>query len=151
MVPAVAHAFEFPGKKRLDRDNYIAVQTIYYPGFTMLGFAEPGATIAVTFLLVRTPVGTAAFWQTFLALLGLLGMQIIYWTLIQVNRYWLSARTLGNLGGRFFSVSSPSRSTPTRAAKRTVGGSCAIDGTLALARAGLSRLLIAHPFALGQK
>ena len=34
MAPALAHAFEFPGKMRLSKDSYITVQAIYYPGFT---------------------------------------------------------------------------------------------------------------------
>jgi hypothetical protein len=32
MAPAVAHALEFPGKKRLSKDAYLTVQGIYYPG-----------------------------------------------------------------------------------------------------------------------
>jgi hypothetical protein len=34
---SLAHALEFPGKKRLDEKQYKAVQTIYYPGFTIGG------------------------------------------------------------------------------------------------------------------
>jgi hypothetical protein len=41
MVPAVAHALELPGKLRLTKDAYVAVQPIYYPGFTIVGIAEP--------------------------------------------------------------------------------------------------------------
>jgi len=37
MVPAVAHALELPGKKRLTKETYLAVQPIYYPGFTIIG------------------------------------------------------------------------------------------------------------------
>jgi hypothetical protein len=37
MVPAVAHALELPGKKRLSRDAYLTAQPIYYPGFTFVG------------------------------------------------------------------------------------------------------------------
>jgi hypothetical protein len=32
LMPALAHALELPGKKRLTQDVYFAVQTIYYPG-----------------------------------------------------------------------------------------------------------------------
>ena len=34
---SLAHALEYPGKRRLDRDTYLAVQAIYYPGFTIGG------------------------------------------------------------------------------------------------------------------
>jgi hypothetical protein len=43
MVPALAHALEYPGKMRLSRDAYLTVQPIYYPGFTIAGgIAEAG-------------------------------------------------------------------------------------------------------------
>ena len=32
MALALAHALEMPGKLRLDKEIYKAVQTIYYPG-----------------------------------------------------------------------------------------------------------------------
>jgi hypothetical protein len=31
---ALAHTLELPGKMRLDKETYYAVQAIYYPGFT---------------------------------------------------------------------------------------------------------------------
>jgi len=37
MSLAVAHALELPGKMRLSKENHIATQTIYYPGFTIGG------------------------------------------------------------------------------------------------------------------
>lgn len=41
MVPALAHALELPGKMRLSKDAYFAVQPIYFPGFTIMGLSEP--------------------------------------------------------------------------------------------------------------
>jgi hypothetical protein len=41
MSLALAHALELPGKMRLDKETYMAVQTIYYPGFTF-GFCTKG-------------------------------------------------------------------------------------------------------------
>jgi hypothetical protein len=105
MAPAIAHAFEFPGKKRLGRDTYVAVQGIYYPGFTLLGIAEPAALLAVVLLLILTPAGTSPFWLTLIATAGLLGMQAVYWLLIHpTNSYWLRSASvgLGNVGGGFF-------------------------------------------------
>jgi hypothetical protein len=58
-----SHAFELPGKKRLSRDTYLAVQTIYYPGFTVGGVSEPLSILAVLLLLVRTRRGTTSFWR----------------------------------------------------------------------------------------
>ena len=40
MSLALAHALELPGKLRLDKDTYVAVQSIYYPGFTYGGLGE---------------------------------------------------------------------------------------------------------------
>jgi hypothetical protein len=37
MSLAVAHALELPGKLRLSKENYVATQTIYCPGFTIGG------------------------------------------------------------------------------------------------------------------
>ncbi len=38
---SLAHALEWPGKMRLTREQYLAVQPIYYPGFTYAGICEP--------------------------------------------------------------------------------------------------------------
>jgi hypothetical protein len=105
LAPALAHAFEFPGKKRLKKEAYLAVQAIYYPGFTLLGLSEPGGLMATIALLVFTSPGSVAFALTLVALISLLGMQLIYWTLIHpTNRFWLQTAgpDLGNLGGTFF-------------------------------------------------
>jgi hypothetical protein len=40
MVPALARALELPGKLRLTKDAYFALQFIYYPGFTIAGISE---------------------------------------------------------------------------------------------------------------
>ena len=39
MALALAHALERPGKMRLSKE--LAIQPIYYPGFTFGGTAEP--------------------------------------------------------------------------------------------------------------
>jgi hypothetical protein len=61
MVPALAHALELPGKLRLGRDAYFAVQPIYYPGFTIAGLAEPVAIVLILVLLLATPRGMPEF------------------------------------------------------------------------------------------
>src|SRR5262245_26706672 len=73
MVPALAHALELPGKLRLTKDAYFAVQPIYYPGFTIAGTSEPVAMVATVALLLLTPRGSG-FWLILVALLGLIGM-----------------------------------------------------------------------------
>jgi anthrone oxygenase-like protein len=108
VIPAVAHALEFPGKRRLARDAYLAVQPIYYPGFTIAGgIGEAGGLIATLVLLLSTPRSTTAFRLTALALLGLIGMQPVYWIVTHpVNQHWLRGQALGSIGAGFFSFAS---------------------------------------------
>ena len=51
MAPALAHALELPGKMRLTKDEYFAVQAIYYPGFTIAGLSEPAGILVMLVLL----------------------------------------------------------------------------------------------------
>jgi hypothetical protein len=112
MVPALAHALEYPGKMRLSRDAYLTVQPIYYPGFTIAGgIAEAGGLVASIVLLIFTPRGTAGFWLTCAAVLGMIGMQIVFWIYTQpANRFWLESVKIGNLGAGFFALSPAERS-----------------------------------------
>lgn len=119
MALSLAHALEFPGKKRLSRDTYVTVQAIYYPGFTVAGGSEPIGIIATVVLLLSTPRESEAFWLTLVALFGLLGMQVVYWMLTHpANKFWLqSGKTmLGNVAGGFFAFDPTNRS-----ASRTEG------------------------------
>ena len=59
MALSLAHALEYTGKLRLKKEQYIAVQPIYYPGFTIGGIAEPAVILATLALLIMTPGGTA--------------------------------------------------------------------------------------------
>jgi hypothetical protein len=61
MALSLAHALELPGKMRLTKEAYYAMQPIYYPGFTIGGFAEPGGAVLTIILLFVTPFGSAAF------------------------------------------------------------------------------------------
>ncbi len=81
------------------------MQPIYYPGFTIGGFAEPVALILTIILLFLTPFGSSDFWLTLVALLGLIGMQTTYWLFTQpVNKFWLQDEKLGGFGSGFFSL-----------------------------------------------
>jgi hypothetical protein len=106
MALALAHALELPGKMRLNKDAYYAMQSTYYPGFTIGGVAEPVAIILTAILLFLTPLGTAGFWLTLVALLGLIGMEIVYWLFTHpVNKFWVQDVKLSSFGSGFFSFS----------------------------------------------
>ena len=102
---SLAHALELPGKLRLDKETYSAVQTIYYPGFTVGGFAEVLSVIAAAALLLMTPTQSAAFPWTLIGFLGVLTTHATYWILTHpVNNFWLRGQNLEGLGGRFFNI-----------------------------------------------
>jgi hypothetical protein len=65
MSLSLAHALELPGKMRLNREAYLTTQTIYYPGFTIGGIAEPLAVIVVFALLLSTSPRQRAFLVAF--------------------------------------------------------------------------------------
>jgi hypothetical protein len=104
MTLALAHALEFPGKRQLRKSEYLAVQPIYYPGFTIGGASEPLALIMTLALTLVMPVGSTEFWLSFGAFLSLLLMHGTYWLVTHpVNNFWLKDAKLGGLGSGFFS------------------------------------------------
>lgn len=104
MALSLAHALELPGKLRLPREAYIAVQPMYYPGFTIGGLVgEFGGILATFLLLIATPSGTASFWLIFVALITLLAMHAVYWVLTHpVNGFWLREKRMGRASTNFF-------------------------------------------------
>jgi hypothetical protein len=105
MAQALAHALELPGKMRLAKDAYLAVQRIYYPGFSIGGIAEPLAIVALIALLAITPYGGARFWWTLAAFLPLVAMHLVYWVLIHpINNFWVKDVKLTGPGATFFSL-----------------------------------------------
>jgi Domain of unknown function (DUF1772) len=105
MALSLAHALELPGKMRLTKDAYYAMQPIYYPGFAMGGgIGEAGGMISIIILLFLTALGSADFWLTLVAQLGLIGMQVVYWLLTHpVNKIWLQDEKLSGFSSGFFS------------------------------------------------
>jgi hypothetical protein len=104
MALALAHALEWPGKRRLSKEEYLIVQPIYYPGFTFGGASEPLAILVVIVLLAVTPAGTVVFWLTAAALAALIAMHAAYWLLTHpVNNFWLKGFKLKGASARFFS------------------------------------------------
>jgi anthrone oxygenase-like protein len=112
MSLALAHALELPGKMRLDKATYIAVQAIYYPGFTYGGFGEGLGILATLVLLIMTPTHGPAFWWTFTGFLALVAMHAVYWVITHpVNKFWLKDTHLTGVGGGFFSLDPMKRGT----------------------------------------
>ncbi len=114
MALALAHALELPGKRRLDKETYIAVQAIYYPGFTIGGaVGEAGGLLATLALLAITPLKSAAFWWVVVAVVALLAMNAAYWLVTHpVNKFWLREHEPQGLGRRFFAFDPLRRSGP---------------------------------------
>jgi hypothetical protein len=102
MALVLAHALELPGKLRLSKDEYLAVQPIYYPGFTIGGAAEPIGLLLLLALTLLTPRG-ASFWLTAGAFAALAAMHATYWLLTHpVNNFWLKDVRLAGAGRGFF-------------------------------------------------
>jgi hypothetical protein len=103
MSLTLAHSLELPGKLRLNKEQYLAVQAIYYPGFTLAGIAEVGSILAAAALLILTPPGSLQFWLVAGALVALVSLQLIFWFMTQpVNRHWLQNTELSGVATRFF-------------------------------------------------
>jgi hypothetical protein len=106
MALALAHALELPGKLRLAKSEYLAVQPIYYPGFTIGGFFGEGLGMVFALVLVLlTPRDSPAFVWTLIGFAALLAMHAAYWVLTHpVNKFWLKGQRLDRLGGGFFGI-----------------------------------------------
>ena len=105
MALSLAHALEFPGKLRLPKDTYMAVQTIYYPGFTYAGTAEFGGMVALAVLLFLVPFAGPVFWCVAVSLAMLVCGHLTYWLVTHpVNSFWLKDVALSGLGSTFFSL-----------------------------------------------
>ncbi|MER9593677.1 DUF1772 domain-containing protein [Mesorhizobium sp. M0244] len=105
MALSLAHALELPGKLRLEEATYKSVQAIYYPGFTVGGFAEIGGIIALAILLYLTPYPSARFWWTLAALVFLLAEHATYWLITHpVNNFWAQDVATPKSAATFFSM-----------------------------------------------
>jgi hypothetical protein len=104
MTCSLGHALELPGKLRLPKETYLAVQPIYYPGFTLVGgFAEVGAVVTLIALLFVTPQDSAAFALSLSAFVALVLLEAIFWIFIQpVNKVWLKDQNPGAAGNALF-------------------------------------------------
>jgi hypothetical protein len=113
MALTLAHALELPGKMRLSKDEYLTVQPIYYPGFTVGGAAEPLSLLLLIALMLATPQGPS-LWLTAGAFATLAAAHATYWLLTHpVNNFWLKDVELKGLGGGFFAFGLSGRSGAT--------------------------------------
>jgi len=120
MSLALAHALELPGKLRLSKEQYLAVQQIYYPGFTIGGAAEPFALLLTLLLVFLAPTGSVTFWLEALAFMALLAMHACYWLLTHpVNKFWLKDFELKRIGAGFFSFNPLNRTGRSNEAEWT--------------------------------
>jgi hypothetical protein len=103
---SLAHALEFPGKRRLDERTYRAVQAIYYPGFTIGGVVgELGGMLALVALLLVTPTSAERFWWSGAALGCMIVGHAIYWVVTHpVNATWLKDTALTGASRMFFGL-----------------------------------------------
>ena len=100
---SLAHALELPGKMRLDEPTYRAVQRIYYPGFTIGGFGDVLGLVTTAVLVLLTPMGSAAFWLTVAACLGMLATNFVYWVAVHpVNKHWMKGQPVSASAATFF-------------------------------------------------
>ncbi|MEK1886350.1 MAG: DUF1772 domain-containing protein [Phyllobacterium sp.] len=102
----LAHALEYPGKMRLDKTSYLATQTVYYPGFTMAGIAEPMAILGFALQTFLVDDHKGVFWLSLAALCCLAIVHAIFWMVTQpVNNFWLKTEQLEGLGKPFLGPS----------------------------------------------
>jgi hypothetical protein len=118
MAFALAYALEYPGKMRLDRSTYEAMQPIYYPAFAIGGGIGEGLGTILTFaLLLSTPNDSDQFNWIAAAFASLLAMQAVYWTVSRpVKNFWRSSpEALSPRARRFFGLSAITQSVALKA------------------------------------
>lgn len=103
MALALAHALELPGKLRLEKQDYLTVQEIYYPGFTVGGFAEVLGVFALMALLYFIPKDSPAFKWILASFFALVALHATYWILTHpTNKFWLQNQDLKGTSAVFF-------------------------------------------------
>ena len=106
MALSLAHALELPGKLRLGKEAYMAMQPIYYPGFTIGGLiGEFGGMLGLLVLLFLYRAGGGPFWWILAALLFSVASHATYWLITHpVNNFWLKDVDVRGLAKTFFST-----------------------------------------------
>lgn len=76
---ALEHVLELPGKMRPSKEDYLTVQQIYYPGFTISRANEPPGALLLLLLLFLMPANTIAFWLSAAAFAVMVAMYALFW------------------------------------------------------------------------
>jgi len=79
LVPVLAHLLELPNKINLSREDYLTVQQIYR-GWALLGFVVFGAVTSTLVLTIMVRHEPRRFLSALIALLGIVGTQVLFWT-----------------------------------------------------------------------
>ncbi len=79
LAPAMAHLLELPNKINLSREDYLTVQQIYR-GWALLGFVVGGALLSTLALTIAVRQERMAFIFASIALLCIVGTQVVFWT-----------------------------------------------------------------------
>lgn len=115
MAFTLAHAAELPGKMRLDKPEYLAIQPIYHPGYTLGGISEPLAILALAALVYRVHADGGNVLLPVACLVLAIAVQIVFWLAVHpVNKFWLAAEELPEASAGFFGIG--------RSANGTVAG-----------------------------
>lgn len=116
MALSLAYALEYPGKMRLDRSTYLAIQPIYRPAFEIgCGIGEGLGTVLTFVLLLMTPGDSEQFNWIAAAFASLLAMQAVYWTVTYpVKNFWVEGAGTDSRPRRFFGLSATTRAVALR-------------------------------------
>ncbi len=79
LAPALAHLLELPNKIGLSRGDYLTVQQTYR-GWALLGFVVAGALLSTLVLTIMVQNQPKALALTLVALLCIVGTQVVFWT-----------------------------------------------------------------------
>ena len=79
LAPSLAHLLELPNKINLPAEDYLTVQQIYR-GWALLGIVVFGALLSTLVLTIMVRKKRKAFILTLIALLCIVGTQIVFWT-----------------------------------------------------------------------
>lgn len=79
LAPTLAHLPELQNKINLSREDYLTVQQIYR-GWALLGIVVIGALISTLVLTVMVRKERKVFILTLIALLCIVGTQLVFWT-----------------------------------------------------------------------
>lgn len=116
MALSLAYALEYPGKMRLDRTTYVAIQPIYYPAFVIGGGIGEGLGLILTFvLLLETPADSDQFNWVAAGFASLLAMQVVFWTVTYpIKNFWVERARPSRAARRFFGLSATAQTAALR-------------------------------------